>query len=994
VDRPTSGGFDLSLTGVRQALEPVRGYFNEGGGTPAISEDQNSWPPLWPDKLNDPQDPGWAGSWNGIFGKVANSDLETYFVMDDNNDNEFNDPLENSLGVQFRPDSTNPSRKGLGLEVKQRGLQWAQILAQDNIFWLYEITNQGTTRYPRTVFGMLVGTYVGTSGAAGSDMEYDDDWSFFDVAEDLTFTGDYGNDMSRNPFWQGEVGMVSYAFLESPGNPFDGIDNDNDAEEAEIPPSAPFFTEEDFEEVRLTNSPAPGPGQTNKIVTIDAQTFERTVHTFPQTSDTFVVVSQGQTFTLVVGDTLVEGNRVPNNGQLRLNDNAFDGMDNDFDGLIDENFTLHYLQERITEDGEILFSILNPVRYVNYITGLGTGDLMVDEKRDDGIDNDGDWVEEFDDVGADGIPNTNDFGEGDGLPTLGEPNFDRTDVGESDQIGLSSFDYFVPAGDIPMSDDNEIWRRMRPGFFDVPETFQNGQPTSGEDGDFIYSSGYFPLIPGQTERISLALLYGDDLDDILNKLPVVRQIFEADYRFPIAPDKPTIRVIAGDDSVTLYWDRVAENSFDPVLREFDFEGYKIYRSTDPNFNDARVITNSAGNLVTYKPIAQFDLDNTITGFFEASSDIFQLLQGWAFDLGEDTGLLHSYVDRDVQSGRTYYYAVASYDRGIPGTGVIPSESTKKIVQLSTGEIQLDINTAMVTPQAAMAGYVDPQRNAQLDHIGGEGFGTVQYKVLDASALTGHEYEVYFFDTSNDGLDNNDNWLVIEDDVGADGIPNTGDQGEGDGKPTPGEPNLDFNDSEELTGITSRYSVIDLFEYQETFISRDTSNVDLARQNLLEESVLLRDAFGNVVSDTLYEVDYIRGQIRGSYPGSLPPQQYLIAYQYHPVYFSQYMQGNIAVPYAILDADNFDGLTLIFDNIWRTQTDTAASGWNDDNIDFDYDQNFETITHPVTGERLESVEFPSNYEIQIYDVVVDTTSDFFQVPAFPPTPRKFKIVRKL
>ena len=56
---------------------------------------------------------------------------------------------------------------------------------------------------------------------------------------------------------------------------------------------------------------------------------------------------------------------------------------------------------------------------------------LIDEKRDDWIDNDGDWNVLYDDLGADGIAETGDYGELDGKPTLGEPNFDRTDVDES-----------------------------------------------------------------------------------------------------------------------------------------------------------------------------------------------------------------------------------------------------------------------------------------------------------------------------------------------------------------------------------------------------------------------------------------------------------------------------------------------------------------------------------------------------------------------------------
>src|SRR5436190_18907003 len=54
-------------------------------------------------------------------------------------------------------------------------------------------------------------------------------------------------------------------------------------------------------------------------------------------------------------------------------------------------------------------------------------------------DEDMDWNQDLDDVGADGVAGTHDTGEGDGMPTAGEPNFDQTDLNESDQIGLTGF---------------------------------------------------------------------------------------------------------------------------------------------------------------------------------------------------------------------------------------------------------------------------------------------------------------------------------------------------------------------------------------------------------------------------------------------------------------------------------------------------------------------------------------------------------------------------
>ena len=69
-------------------FEPRPGYFEANPGlnparSPAISNDPRTWPGFWPDKLLDPDDPGWAGKWNGYFGKRAAADQESFMVLDD-----------------------------------------------------------------------------------------------------------------------------------------------------------------------------------------------------------------------------------------------------------------------------------------------------------------------------------------------------------------------------------------------------------------------------------------------------------------------------------------------------------------------------------------------------------------------------------------------------------------------------------------------------------------------------------------------------------------------------------------------------------------------------------------------------------------------------------------------------------------------------------------------------------------------------------------------
>ncbi len=927
VDRPITGGFEESPDGKAWTFEPVSGFLNETQERIAMSTDQSTWPPYWPDKQDAIDDPGWAGSWNGYFGKdLQNIQQESYYVMDDNNDEEFNSPDDNQWDVTFKPDATDSLRNGLGLEVAVRGMQWQQFLAQDCIFWLYEVTNTSTTDYSKITFGMLVGTYVGVTSTEDRG-EYDDDWSFFDVNDDITYTGDYDNDVSRNPKWVGSVGMVGYAFLESPGNPFDGIDNDGDYDAVEGLGFAPLFEETDFDSTIINIG--------DEIVLIDEQ-FERTSFTIPD-QDTVIINTRGLTVTILPGITYVaEGNPIiDNQDRENVNTNAFDGFDNDLDGLIDENYYLHYRQRRVDQFGQVLFDEINPRAYKDYINDLGTTNPLIDEKRDDGIDNDGDWDPEYDDVGVDGITDSQDYGEGDGNPNPGEPNFDKTDVDESDQIGLTSFNYFTPAGEFPMSNDEELWEMLHPGFFDTPSSISEGEPIAGEDGDFVYGSGYFPLLAGKTERFSLALVYGKDLDELIDNKRTVQNIYNNNYRFPPPPLKPTMTAVAGDGEVALYWDRVAESSIDPITKREDFQGYKLYRATDANFNDVRNITNANGIIEGYSPIAQFDLDDELPLYFYPSNTLFQEAQGYSFYLGDNSGLQHSYVDRDVQNGRTYYYALVAYDSGEEDKDIFPAENTKFISILPSGEIITDKNTAVVTPSSKAAGYT-LNDTIPVNYISGIATGSIAVEVVDEVALTGHDYEITFIDQYTDQVDNDGDWDPNNDDVGSDGLAGTfdPDSTELNGQPDSGEPNVDQRDLDEYTPITTYYSVRDLDFTDYTFTANDTLVALIPYRNLIEGTITLSNSFGDIIPEANYVIDPEFGRIRGTFEDALGRDEYTINFKYYPILNSPYMHlsswtNQNQVPYVpeTLDSEVFAGLRLNFDNDWAINPiDTLTYWW--------------------------------------------------------------------
>ena len=115
-------------------------------------------------------------------------------------------------------------------------------------------------------------------------------------------------------------------------------------------------------------------------------------------------------------------------------------------------------------------------------------------------------------------------------------------------------------------------------------------------------------------------------------------IYKKNYQFAKPPEKPVVTAAPGDRKVTLYWDNLAELSIDPISGEQDFEGYAIYRSTDPQFLDQQTITDAYGTNFLFKPhtmingaSAKFDLNNEYQGL----SNIEYENRGVYFNLGNN-----------------------------------------------------------------------------------------------------------------------------------------------------------------------------------------------------------------------------------------------------------------------------------------------------------------------------------------------------------------------
>ena len=669
--------FDETHT-IEWELYPVFGYFNVANPNPAMSNNENSWPPAgWPANGDEIK---WPGVWNGRFGLgQMRADLETYFVANDAQDQENLGP-EDSVKYYPRPGVKIGDKRpqvsiqkglpwgGLGLRVEVRGFQWKNPEAADCIFFEYVVANISDYDIPEMYFGYQIDNAVG-----GEEYDYAstsaDDIAYYDTDLEMCYSWDLDGQMIGGG---GIPGCMGIAFLESPGV-IDGKDNDEDG----------VIDESRDNQAGQWVSPMTGVNDLaawNRFRGID------------DPADTSTIRWHWE------GDE---------------DQDWQDGNDANENGIYDEE--------------------------------ENAGD-------DVGTDGSGPWDLDYPGPDIDGTECNHrpDLDEGIGA----EPNFGYTDIGESDMLGLTTFKYLLSweggwGGPRTSADDRSIWFWLtedEPMFHEYQSNPQN----------FIehFASGTFTMYKGRYERISLSELHAlERLHEqsappfsapALFKLKqVVQAIYESDYQFAQPPIMPTLSATPGDGKIVLSWDDIAEVfTREPLLgHENDFEGYKLFKSTDPFMSDNKVITDGFGTPSLIKPIFQCDIIDGKKDFTD-----FGYRNGAGYYLGEDSGLRNYYIDTDVENGRTYYYVLVAYDYGIKKEDIEvgPSENTYTI-DIARDESVSDVsrNVAIVTPHQKAAGYLAPEIQ-DLDYHSSFGKNTVTPEVVVESLLKdGHTYQVKF-----------------------------------------------------------------------------------------------------------------------------------------------------------------------------------------------------------------------------------------------------------
>ncbi len=280
--------------------------------------------------------------------------------------------------------------------------------------------------------------------------------------------------------------------------------------------------------------------------------------------------------------------------------------------------------------------------------------------------------------------------------------------------------------------------------YDSPEGIKTMFP-NGLDCVFIMSSGPFDLAAGDTTTFSFAMIMGDNLNDLKFNARTAQFMYNLHYQGADPPKAPHVTAVRSKGRVTLYWDRVAESSIDIMTGYQDFEGYKIYRTTsDPvNNNWGTEIRNYEGNVVGFIPVAQFDVVDGIKGPDP---------QNPYFNLGNDTGLQHSWTDSTVKDGVTYWYVVTAYDHGVRAEEEFNPDHWPLLNALETAKgtnPDATPNLVEVVPGPDPANYEPPTLTVKPKE-GTLGNGTVKAKIIDPNAVTGDTYEVSFDDTTTRG----------------------------------------------------------------------------------------------------------------------------------------------------------------------------------------------------------------------------------------------------
>ncbi len=281
------------------------------------------------------------------------------------------------------------------------------------------------------------------------------------------------------------------------------------------------------------------------------------------------------------------------------------------------------------------------------------------------------------------------------------------------------------------------------------------------DHYYYSSSGPFTFRSGESIDFVVCVVAGDSESALRETADIALKYYQAKFRASGPPPAPPLTcqgIQAGPDGkefnpdlhnyrihysdsgrVALAWNgQESESTRDRFTGDLDFEGYKIYKSTDHGLTWGEEITDSRGRWKGYVPVAQFDLINSIEGEDPVSGT-------W---LGENSGLVHEWTDFDVLDGFEYWYMITAYDFAPPDSSY----------ESSLGGDPNSHNIVAVIPGVKPAGWLDgrfetgigPGNRIDLSGPAKDYETSISVAIIDQSAITGNSYSVTVVDSGRYG----------------------------------------------------------------------------------------------------------------------------------------------------------------------------------------------------------------------------------------------------
>jgi len=237
-------------------------------------------------------------------------------------------------------------------------------------------------------------------------------------------------------------------------------------------------------------------------------------------------------------------------------------------------------------------------------------------------------------------------------------------------------------------------------------------PPEGYQDVAFLSSGPYTLNAGDTLTFVTAFVAGNTEEEVKSVTRQALALVEAGYRTPKPPPSPNVTAVEGDRQATVSWDNLPESFRDPFTGYIDFEGYRIYKSTDRGQHwdqfDRNQLPEIGPNPV---PLGDFDKVN---------------------DYGEDRGLQYYFVDSALVNGFEYWYSVTAYDRG---------DSISESLESPRGNTVDEPNIVKVIPRSAAVGRI-PVTSTALTHTGTAN-AVVTVATQDVDRAGARAYEVLF-----------------------------------------------------------------------------------------------------------------------------------------------------------------------------------------------------------------------------------------------------------